>query len=198
MSSHRDAGLPLLVGPLTGIATWLLGYGLTYLVVAPSIRDSALNRLIEAFEGAPATYEMVGWVFFNAHFVDTVFRGLPLVGSRSASFVGGQDGFTPLLYVVPVVLLLTAGLALAWWRRPDGPRRGALVGATMLPGYLLATIAGTVLFQVTTFGASGAPDVVAAVLLAGLAYPVVFGIGGGAIGGYVSDSESTASRERSV
>jgi hypothetical protein len=160
----------------------VLGYLITYVIVAPGVRDSALNRIVEAFGGDAATVEMVGWVFYNAHFVSTVFRDVPFVGGGSTSYVGGEGGFTVLLYLVPVAVLFAAGLALA---RADGsrePSRGALVGATALPGYLLLSLAGVFLFEVSVGGATGAPDRLAGVFLAGLVYPALFAAAGGAVG----------------
>lgn len=187
MSSNRTSELPLVVGGGMGIVTWIVGYALTYLVVAPDIRESSINRLVEVFGGAPATYEMVGWVFFNAHFVDVVFQNVPLVGSSATSFIGGEDGFTTLLYVVPAALLVAAGLALTRRHRVENPTRGALIGATVIPGYLLLSVAGAFLFEVTTLGATGAPDLLSAIFLAGLVYPALFGGAGGTLGGFLEE-----------
>jgi hypothetical protein len=128
---------------------------------------------------------MVGWVFFNAHFVDTVFQNVPLVGSSASSYIGGDGGFTTLLYVVPAGLLIAAGLALARRHRAENPTRGAIIGATVIPGYLLLSIAGPFLFEVSTLGATGAPDLLPAIVLAGIVYPVLFGGAGGALGGFL-------------
>lgn len=187
MNSTARDGLPFVGGALAGIGSWILGYVLTYLIVAPDVRESALNRLVDAFEGAPATYEMVGWVFFNAHFVDTLFQDVPLMGTRAASFIGGDGGFTPLLYVIPIALLVAAGLALARRHRASNPTRGVMVGLTVLPAYLLLSIAAVFLFEVTTLGATVSPDLLTAIVLAGIAYPAVFAGAGGALGGFLEE-----------
>lgn len=183
MVSARTDSTPVVEGIVAGIVAWLVGYATTYALVAPDIRESPLHRFIEAFNGEPATYEMVGWVFFNAHFVDTVFRDLPLIGSHTTSFIGGEDGFTVFLYAVPVGLLLVAGVALARYCRANTPVQGALAGATALPGYLLLSVAAAVLFEVTLSGASGAPDLLPAIFLAGIVLPALFAAIGGVIGG---------------
>lgn len=168
----------LLVGAIVGAVAWVLGYVLTYAVVAAEIRDSPLNRFIEALGGEPATYEMVGWIHLNAHFVDTVFRGIPVLGSHTTTFVGGDAGFTPLLYAIPAGLLLLAGAGLARYLHATGLESAILVGATAAPGYLLATAVGVTLFEVSVAGATGAPDLLPAIVIAGLLYPLVFpGIG---------------------
>jgi hypothetical protein len=196
MQSTRTSDVPLLGGALAGLLTWILGYVLTYLLVAPDVRESALNQFVEAFEGAPATYEMVGWVFYNAHFVDVVFRNIPFVGSRSGTFVGGQDGFTTLLYVVPPALLVAAGLALSRRQGASTPVRGATAGLTVVPGYLVLSVAGTFLFEVAALGARGAPDLLPAVVLAGVLYPLVFASAGGALGGFLESRNRTPAVEQ--
>lgn len=177
--SKRD----LLSGTVAGIGAWIAGYVATYVLVAPNIRESSLNRIIEVLDGEPATYELVGWVFYNAHMVETVFRNIPLLGSRTTSYIGGEAGFTTLLYLVPVALLFAAGLALARYRAVDTPTAGAIVGSAVVAGYLLAAVAGGFLFEVTIAGSTGGPDLLTAAVLAGIIYPLVCAGGGGAVGG---------------
>lgn len=172
-------------GAGVGVVAWLLGYVVTYTIVGADVRDSPLNRIIEAFNGEPATYEMVGWVFYNAHFVDTVFRDVPLFGGLTTSFIGGDDGFTVLLYAIPVVVLLASGVALAVVTEAPDAGQGGLAGGMVLLGYLVMSIAGVFVFRVAVGGASGAPDVLQGVFLCGFVWPVVFGGIGGVIGGLV-------------
>ncbi|WIV66209.1 hypothetical protein [Natrialbaceae archaeon AArc-T1-2] len=181
MAAGDRRRLPFVQGVIGGVTAWLVGYVLTYLIVAGEIRESPLQRVLEALEGEPATYEMVGWVFYNVHFVETVFRDVPLLGSYATSYVGGEDGFTVALYAVPPATLLAAGLALATYRRVRTATEGALVGLTVVPGYLLASIVGVFLFEVTVGPASGAPEMIPAIAIAGIAYPAVFAGGGGAV-----------------
>ena len=169
-------------GSLLGTLPWLLGYAITYLLVAPNLRESPLNRIIETLDGAPATHELVGWVFYNAHFVDVVID-IPILGSQTTAYIGGDNGFTIALYLIPVMLLLAAGALGA--RRQDASDigSGGLAGLTLLPGYLVLTIVGGFLFEISAGGATGGPDRTTAILLAGLLYPAVFaGIGGAAWG----------------
>jgi hypothetical protein len=126
-------------------------------------------------------YQLVGWVFYNAHFVDTVFGGLPVAATGSA--VGGENGFTPLLFLVPPALLLAAGLAVARFRGADTPATGALAGLAVVPGYFLLSVAGVFLFTIAAGPARGRPDPVLAAVLAGVVYPAVLGVAGGALAG---------------
>jgi len=182
MARTRTDDLPVVAGTVAGIAAWVLGFALTYALVAPDVRDSALNRIIELVDGSPATYELVGWVFYNAHFVDTVVRDVPVVGSRSSSYIGGDGGFSLVLYAIPAGLLLAAGLALARYRGSTDPVGGAIAGVLVLPGYLALSAIGVFLTEVSLGEASGAPDLLPAILLAGVTYPVLCGGFGGAVG----------------
>jgi hypothetical protein len=181
MRSATTERLPIGEGTITGLAAWAFGYVVTYLIVAPDVRESPLHRLVRALEGEPATYEMVGWVFYNAHFVDTVFRNVPFVGGHTTTFVGGDGGFTALLYAVPAGALFAAGFAVGSRCEADNVIEGVLAAATVVPGYLLPSIAGAFLFEVALGGASGGPDPLAAVALAGAVYPAVFAVGGSTV-----------------
>ncbi|EMA39513.1 hypothetical protein [Halobiforma nitratireducens] len=186
-SNANDERLPFIAGAVTGAAAWVVGYLVTYLIVATDIRESPLHQAVEAFDGEAATYEMVGWVFYNAHLVDTVFRDVPLLGTHAATYIGSEQGFTPVLYAAPVGLLLAAGIGLATYRGVSAPTDGLLAGMTALPGYLVLTVAGVFLFEVTVGGASGAPDTIPAIILAGVIYPAVFTGTGGAIAAALAD-----------
>lgn len=193
MASNQPAqqtDLPMVRGAIAGVAAWLIGYLLTYLVVAPDIKDTATNQLIDAFGGSPPTFEMVGWVFYNAHFVDTVVRDIPLLGGQT-SFIGGQDGFSVVLYLVPIGLLVAAGLAVARRDGVNSPSRGALSALTVVPGYLVLSIAGVFLFEVPALGGRMAPDLLPAIVVAGIIFPLAFAGAGGAIAGYLERRRET-------
>lgn len=175
-------------GSVLGILSWVIGYVLTYLLVANDISESFLQQAIEAFQDEPATYEMVGWVFYNAHFVDTAIEGIPMIGGSSTNFITGEAEFTMLLYVIPIALLIGAGLALARYESVESPTGGVLAGITVVPGYLLAIVAGVFLFEVSIGGVAAAPDMIQAIGLAGVTYPLVFGGIGGAIASITNET----------
>ena len=187
--------LPLAPAATAGAAAWLSGYLCTYLLVGRDVRESALNRFVEAFEGEPAAYELVGWVFYNAHFVDVVYAGF---GGRflPPTYVG-EEGFTYLLYAVPPALLVAAGLAAGRYRGVAETNEGAVVGALVAPGYLAFAVAGVFLFEVSAAGTTGRPDPLSAVVLAGVVYPLAFGGVGGVVAAHTAGdrqrSEGTVS-----
>jgi hypothetical protein len=53
---------------------------------AYSSMEVGTDIVIEALQGEPATVDMVGWVFYNAHLVLTVFSDVPVLGSVPAVF----------------------------------------------------------------------------------------------------------------
>jgi hypothetical protein len=171
--------IPLGPGVAAGAAAWLLGYACTYLVAGPRIRGSGLSRALELLGGEP--YTVVGWVFFNSHFVDTTLRGAPIPVATSA--IGGGVGLTPLLYALPPALLLGAGFLVGRSRGVETPDRGAVAGVAVVPAYLLLSVLGAALFVVSAGPATGRPDPLLAAVLAGLVYPAAFGAGGGALAG---------------
>ncbi|MFO7927931.1 MAG: hypothetical protein ACQET5_10985 [Halobacteriota archaeon] len=131
-------------------------------------------------------------MFFNSHLVDTVLEAdvLGFGGSSTVSFIGG-DGFTPLLYLIPVALLVGSGLAVGRSQGVTETADGAVAGVFVLPPYLVLSAVGTVVFRVSTeaLGSSfsGQPEPLPAILLAGIVFPAVFG----AIGGIVAANTGT-------
>lgn len=171
-----DTRRRLAAGAVLGTGAWLVGYLLVYLVTADRLRESGLRRIVELFGGDLPTWKMVGWVVYNAQFVDVVVEG-PFGGD--VHFVGGEDGVTPLLYLVAPLLLLAAGALAVWLADADDePARAAVTGAGVVLGYGVLSVAGIVLFA--TDDPAVAPEALPAVLLSGLAYPIVLGAAGGA------------------
>ena len=124
----------------------------------------------------------MGWVFYNTHFVDTVgsFSAFGLDVTRSINLVG--DEFSAVLYLVPALVLVAAGIAVA--RAAGTPTTGsdaALAGGTVVAGYLPRAVAGALLFGTAGDAGSVGPALVPAVGLAGVVYPVVFGALGGVV-----------------
>jgi hypothetical protein len=168
-------------GTLAGVVAWLLGYLVAYVwkadAVSESLRGVGFVSQLLGGEAIPA-WKSVSWLFLNAHFVDTRF---PTVagGTRTTNFVTGEGGST-LLLVLPPLVLAVAGLAITYGHRGSLTDR-ATAGATVALGYLplsvLVALVGTHTIGATE--ATIAPDLVTAVLLAGVVYPAVFGALGG-------------------
>ena len=189
MASNRgsDRVPSVLEGSVVGLFAWVLGYALTYVLVGSEVREGTLNRVLEFMTDDEATYEIVGWVFYNAHFVDTVFEGIPFVST--ANFVG-EDGFTTALFLVPPALLLVSGLALSRYRGVTDAAEGVLTGLAVVPGYFLASVVGVFLFQVSVGDASAAPDLAPALVLAGVVLPTAFATAGSVLGALTANAGS--------
>ena len=187
MSTNSTAEkLPFGAGAGVGIGTYLLGYLVSYVWLSGSIEErlAGYNFIAELFGGEPiAVWQGIGWMFYNAHFVSTRIDGFG--GTQSQNFIAGSDGGSiALLYAVPIVLLLAAGLLTARLADAEAPADGAIAGAAVAIGYFPLALAGRFLFS---YQGSAAPDLVTAVLLAGLVYPLVFGAIGGVLGSAVGD-----------
>ncbi|GAB3418743.1 hypothetical protein GCM10027435_19240 [Haloparvum alkalitolerans] len=173
--------VPLAAGAAAGAAAYLLGYLVTYVWQSGSVEErlQGVNFLADLFGSDPIpVWKAVGWLFYNAHFVRTRFEG-GLGGPRSENFIAAAEGGSlALLYLVPVVLLVGAGLAVVALDGADEPADGALAGAAAVVGYLPLAVVGAFLFS---YDGSIAPDAVTAVLLAGVVYPLALGAVGGGV-----------------
>ncbi|QLH82701.1 transporter [Halosimplex pelagicum] len=167
-----------------GIAAWILGYLVVYLLHGSSIQNSFGSDVLEVFTGEPVAWKLVGWLFYNAH---NVAVQISLFGQRSVNLVAGaEEAALTALFALPPVLLVLAGAVAAWNTAAD-PTTAARNGAAVALGYLPLSLAGAVLFAIGSGdGASAGPALVTAVLLAGLVYPLVFGAVGGLAGGHLS------------
>lgn len=185
----REIRRSLPEGLLRGITAAIVAFPITFLVML--VEDN--------FTGEPWG-RAVGFVLYNAHHV-------PIVGSARSPT--GPENYlqttTPLeipvvvYYLVPIFLLVGAGyLVVASTDLPDGPTVHAAAGATIAAGYLPLVVVGRFFFSSPVKSYEGTvlwydqPDLVAAILLAGLLYPIFFGAIGGLLRAWRTDSETPA------
>lgn len=185
--------VPYAAGAGAGVGAYLLGYLVHYVALSGSVEErlSGFNFVASVFGGDPInTWQAVGWLFYNAHFVRTRVEG-GIGGPQSENFIAASDeAASVLLYLIPIALLLAAGFLLARYAGGDEsaggdvaePADGATAGAAVVLGYFPLAVIGAFLFS---YEGSIAPDIVTAVLLAGIVYPLVFGAIGGAVGAVV-------------
>lgn len=172
----RDA--PVVGAILVGGGSYLLGFVLTYLFVlvdggldAQSSTDAAVaetgifqqSGLVGFPQPEPTTMEFVGWIFYNAHFADTVIT--PRVASRGGQ-AAAQTQTAPesinilstastqipsvVYQLIPVLLLAAGGYALARAADISVSRDIVRVGLGVPIGYVPLALLGTFLFRTST------------------------------------------------
>ena len=139
--------------------------------------------------------------FYNAHFVDLAVEGSVSIGEVGGSgtqnlVTGSDEGLVQWLYLAPPVGIALGGGALSWWiGRDDGPLIGAARGAMVIVGYLPLIAIGalgtahSVEEEFLFVKASGTIEaqLLPAILIAGVLYPIVFGQLGGALAATIAD-----------
>ncbi len=203
-------GRNVLTGAVLGAVTYVLGYLVTYgLVVLDSdlgpdafsselfLEGGFVDSTLETVE--PGTVEFTGWIFYNAHFVQTVWDSEaqeaggenPALTQSSSVLSEASTQLPELLYhLVPVALLTAAGYLFA--RQIDATTLADAVGAgaMLAVGYLVSSVAGAVVFVTSgnvtlldaSFTVTVAPNLLLAVTLAGILIPSVFGTVGASLG----------------
>jgi len=145
---------------------------------------------VSVSEFLPEWYQVLGWEFLANHHVDISAEIGPALenGAFVAEYVDTLLPTASVLRVIPPILLALAGLAVAARTPREGVLEAAGAGATVVVGYLPAVavvlslasfevrlpVVGVVLLEI-------APDLVAGVVIAGVAYPLFFGALGGAL-----------------
>jgi hypothetical protein len=180
--SIRD-DYPLVYGAASGAVAYLVGYVLTYALTISEVQDSFITELSGALSDSQTAWQVVGWVFYNAHSVTTkLVVDVPIFGGTSATnFITESDAISPILYVIPVGLLLVSGLAVARLHGVEELGDAVRAGPTVALAYAPLAVLGVFLFRVTADGSWGGPTIITGVALAGVIYPVVFGTLGAAL-----------------
>lgn len=192
---------PVLAAAVGGAAAYVAVFALLALLAivdsGVDVGDGDFERLTE-----------LGWAFYGSHHVPIettlVSEENPITGrddaggielTRSDDFFEHASTQLPdvAYYLVPVGILLATGFAIA--ARFGGRRHpidDALAGGAIVVGYLPLVAAGALVFEHSgtmtvdelgvTVARTSSPAFVDAVVLAGLAFPLVFG----AIGGFIA------------
>lgn len=129
--------------------------------------------------GAVPDWKAILWVYHDSHFVGT--RTPRVIGPGGEPMIDGGVVDTvsllgvEFLYLVPPVVLVVAGAAVAWRAGGTGVWAGLRAGSTVAVGYVVLAVLTMLLAQQTGTG----PAPIRAVIVAGIVYPVVFGATGG-------------------
>lgn len=182
--SGRNVG----IGTAAGAVAYVAGYLVAYITLRDEAQEqlSGFNFIADLFGGDPIpAWQAVGWVFYNAHFVDTEVPSFG--GTRLVNFIAESDGGMTFMYAVPPLFLLAAGFAVAYAVEAPTPAEGAAVGALTTAGYLPLALVGLFLFAYEIGDGAVAPDPITGVLLAGIIFPAVLGAAGGAAASAIGD-----------
>jgi len=90
--SNRTRGI--VGGAAAGAVAYVLGYLVVYVTQGDRIAEglSGVNFFTELFGGDPISWQQAaGWLFYNAHFVDTMSPGV-FGGAQSTNLIMEADG----------------------------------------------------------------------------------------------------------
>ena len=164
-----------------GVVAAVVGYLASFLVIASEAREGP--------QGEVPAWIGVAWYHFNAHLVEVETTGeVGPVGARDTVDLIAASGSTnaTALYAIPPIVLVGAGVVLAVHLDARSIGEAVVVGAPVAIGYavvmtILALVAETSyegeFFGVEVSG-SMSPELLPAILLAGVLYPLVFATAG--------------------
>jgi uncharacterized protein (DUF2062 family) len=188
--------LPFKKGALCGACAYLLGYLVTYAVTVERVRSELSRMQVDATlslfgSGGIAPWQITGWYFYGAHFVD-----ISVTSSAMDLSVETLEASTSnprvLLFALPPLLLVIAGLLAAHLASARGWAVAVAAGLTVVPGYFVLAFVGAFLTQVSIVIAAVGPELTHA-LAAGFVYPLVFGPLGGVLAATIQRSRASSS-----
>jgi hypothetical protein len=190
--TQQSSGIdpPFLSGAVAGAVSYLVGYILTLVVVVVAESDQFTNDLIES----------AGFLYYNAQFanVETSVDGGGAFGAAleqefnyltDSSLSSSVDAPAILYHLIPILVLVGVGYAVARQVHATDLVEGAVAGASLVLGTVVLALLGTFLFSLGGNGGSVSPVLFDGVLLVGLVFPGVFGAVGGAISTQVGSNQ---------
>ena len=189
-TSRRRTNFSVFGGILGGIGAAATTFVLFFVVKMSTIADvfNGIGGRGTFGTVAPDNLEMISWTFFEAHNVGTTASATGAGVSRSVAVPLRE---TPLwdawFLLVPPLVLLGVGYFVASstvsWDAVSGFQAGASIafGYCVLAALAALTLTASVTEESVTVTVG--PDLVPALIIAGIVYPVVFGGIGGAIAG---------------
>lgn len=202
--------LPLRRAIPVGIAAYVLGYFLTVglavgrvdTVLAIEVTGQHVESLPlgQLFASKPPAWVVVGWLFYNAHFVPTSVPAADAANGFAAltnrSLAAAVDGPLLLSYLVPPLLLLAAGFLVARTATTPGANGARNAGASVAIGYFPLFLLGAFVFTANAAEArvTASPNGLRTVLF-GLVYPLVLGALGGTLAERRGEPETAVADE---
>lgn len=175
--------IPVVDGSMYGIGSFVAGYLATLVLVVVAEGNQLSNDFVEG----------AGWVYYNAQFASVDVRPPRGTGTETAvesssiNYLTGQgpEGMAVaatelpavVYHVIPVVVLVAGGYALASQLGATNALEGVIAGGSLAFGTVIFALAGTFVFQLGRVG----PNRLQGVLLVGILFPVAFGSLGGVL-----------------
>ncbi|APX97458.1 hypothetical protein [Natronorubrum daqingense] len=164
-----------------GVLAAAIGYLASYVLIIDEAR--------EAVGDGVADWKGVAWYFYNAHLVDIETSGeFGAWGGTDTANLIAESGSTSatLLYVLPPLVLFTIGAILAAQWHVNDIGGAVLAAAPVTIGYAVVLSIGAHVAESSSEGTFGpiemsgsvAPELLPAILLAGILYPLVFATAG--------------------
>jgi len=188
-AATREIGLrTLALGTVSGVGAALLGYLLTYALLASSAMSvlarhgpqySIARDVLPQFSGSIPVWQAVGWLYYNAHWASVKFQQVGQQGGNFLNFLAYEGGALAWLWLLPAIILVGTGALFAYLTDLRTWNAGALAGATITVGYALALLVGIEGLAVEVSGVLISPELT---LVALLGFPLVFGCLGGLLG----------------
>lgn len=166
-----------------GAITAIIGYVITFIVKYSASRQYVAT-IPDSIPSAPTAWQVVGWIYLRMHTVET--RATVSGSEQSPPTIpinitaSGSILWESWLLLIPPLLLVIAGYALARDQNATNATQGPRKGATLVVGYLPIMALGAFFTQWDIpLGVRFGPDLSDAVLIAGIAYPAIAGAIGG-------------------
>ncbi|MDS0281934.1 hypothetical protein [Haloarcula onubensis] len=148
-------------------------------VAVDMLADESKREVLLAFltivrdanpEGGSGALRLLGWIFYNAH-------GVKLsVGTEGGLSLLVLFADSTLVYaLIPAALLFCLGGLVALFKRADGFLGGFFSGSSVVMGYLPLVVVGALFATVSGAGSTVSVQLLPAILLAGILYPLVCG-----------------------
>lgn len=171
------------VAAMYGAITAIIGYVITFIVKYSASRQYVAT-IPDSIPSAPTAWQVVGWIYLRMHTVET--RATVTGSDQSPPTIpiditaSGSILWDSWLLIIPPLLLVIAGYALARDQDAIDVTQGPRKGATLVVGYLPIMALGAFFTQWDIpLGVRFGPDLSDAVLIAGIAYPTIAGAIGG-------------------
>ncbi|MXR52305.1 hypothetical protein GRX03_11915 [Halovenus sp. WSH3] len=187
---NESTSIPVVGGLIYGVAAYIVGFIVTlvYLLTTQPETGNELQNIYQFEPGTGTNSELlintIGWIYYNAQTVPIQITGRD--GSQITVNALREIGAgNPLIYnAIPAVVLIIFGIILAQRASATSARSGLVAGTALVVGYGILAVGGALFFKISAQGLTYQLPLTNAVLIVGIAYPVI----GGGVGGVIKGS----------